>query len=145
REALLNEARRIAAWRHPHITLVLGFSVFQGFPYLALQYAPHGTLKERYPLGHAFPLDTILPHVQQIAKGLQYAHDRRTLHLDLKPANVLLDEQQAALISDFGISVILQPTKTHLTVQMFMGTPAYAAPEQFDVERGQATPASDQY
>ncbi len=145
REALLAEARKIAAWRHPHITLVLGFSEHQGFPYLVLQYAPHGTLKERYPPGQAFSIDTILPHVQQIAEGLQYAHERQTLHLDLKPANVLLDEQQAALISDFGISVILQPTKTHLTVRTFMGTPAYAAPEQFDEERGRVTPASDQY
>ena len=145
REALLEEARKIAAWHHPHITLVLGFSEYQGFPYLVLQYAPYGTLKDRYPPGRAFPFDAILSHVHQIAEGLQYAHERQTLHLDLKPANVLLDEQQRALISDFGISVILQPNKTHLTVRKFMGTPAYAAPEQFDEERGQATPASDQY
>lgn len=142
RAALLAEAQKIATWHHPHIIHVITFSEHETLPYLVLQYAPNGTLKDRYPLGQAFPLATILPHVQQIADGLQYAHDRQTLHLNLKPANVLLDEQQAALISDFGISVILQEQQTHTSLAGFAGTPAYAAPEQLQQKPGKA---SDQY
>jgi serine/threonine protein kinase len=142
RAALLAEARKIAAWRHPNIVQVVTFSEHETLPYLVLQYAPNGTLKDRYPLEQVFSLDALLPHVQQIAEGLQYAHDRQTLHLDLKPANILLDEQQTALISDFGISVILQDQQTHKSLAGFAGTPAYAAPEQLQEKPGKA---SDQY
>ncbi len=141
-DALLQEAKKIAKWRHPNIIQVLNCSYHQERPYLVLQYAPNGTLKDRYPLGQSFPIETILPHVQQIAEGVQYAHDRQTLHLDLKPANVLLDEQQRALVSDFGIAVTLFPLATHKTLTSYKGTPAYAAPEQCEAHPGYA---SDQY
>jgi serine/threonine protein kinase len=141
-QKLLAEARKIANWRHPHITQVLNFAEYQGTPYLVMQYAPNGTLKECYPLGQTFPIETILPHIQHIAEGIQYAHDRQTLHLDLKPANVLLDEGERALISDFGIAVNLQTNNTHETLAGYLGTPAYAAPEQLETHPGKA---SDQY
>jgi tetratricopeptide (TPR) repeat protein len=140
--ALLEEARKIAQWDHPNIVKVLGFGDHQDQPYLTLQYAANGTLKDRYPLGQVFPLETILPLVRQIAEGVQYAHEQRMLHLDLKPANVLLDEKQGVLVADFGVARALQGLQTHLSLTLMQGTLAYAAPEQCDKH---PTFASDQY
>jgi len=105
RLALRAEARRQAALEDAHIVPVLTYAE-QPVPYLVMKYAPGGTLALRYPQGQRQPLATILPHVRQIAEGLQHAHDQQTLHLDLKPANVLLGRQQEALISD----LILAPS-----------------------------------
>jgi serine/threonine protein kinase len=140
--ALLAEWRRIANLRHRHIITVLGFSTYQNQSYLVLQYVPNDSLKERYPLGQSFPIETILPHVQQIAEGVQFAHDHQLLHLNLKPANILLDERDEVLVSDFGMTRTLHSHTTGETLAGFAGTPAYAAPEQFQ-ERPEC--ASDQY
>jgi serine/threonine protein kinase len=120
---------------------VLGYSE-QPVPYLVMKFAPNGMFKDRYPLGQRYSLAAILPHVRQIAEGLQHAHNQQTLHLDLKPANVLLGKTHEAVISDFGIALILAEHKTHKTVGDFAGTPIYAAPEQFAKKPSKA---SDQY
>ncbi|HEY7126482.1 MAG TPA: protein kinase [Ktedonobacterales bacterium] len=142
REQFRAEARTIANLKHQHIIRVLDYDLEGETPFLVMEYAPNSTLKERYPLGQPYPPGTILPSVQQIAEGLQYAHDQHTLHLDLKPANILLDSENNVLISDFGIAVILQDHRTHQTLEGFAGTPAYAAPEQILNKPGIA---SDQY
>jgi WD40 repeat protein len=139
--ALRAEAIRQARLEHRYIVPVLAYAE-QPIPYLAMKYAPNGTLKQHYPKGQRLPLETILPHVCQIAEGLQYAHDHQTLHLDLKPSNVLLGKEQEALISDFGVSLILHQQKTHQTVGNIAGTPAYMAPEQL-LQKPEK--ASDQY
>jgi serine/threonine protein kinase len=141
RARLRQEARNQAALEYAHIVPVLGYSE-QPLPYLVMKFAPNGTLKDYYRLGQRYSLEAILPHVRQIATGLQHAHNLHTLHLDLKPANILLGEHQEALISDFGIAEILQEFKTHKTMSDFAGTPAYAAPEQIQNRPGKA---SDQY
>lgn len=141
RQKLRQEARNQASLEHVHIIPVLGYSE-QPLPYLVMKFAPNSTLQKRYPMGRRFPLVTIIPHVRQIAEGLQHAHTMNTLHLDLKPANVLLGKQQEAQIADFGIAVILAEHRTHQTVGAFAGTPAYAAPEQVQNKPGKN---SDQY
>jgi len=140
-QAFLAEARKIAVLEHPHIARVLGFS-FQGeMPYLVMQLA-QGSLKDRFPAGQCQPIERILPVIQQAAEGLQYAHDQRIVHLDIKPANLLLGVQGQVLLADFGLSLVLSTKKTHQTMQGFAGTPYYAAPEQFENKPGLA---SDQY
>lgn len=137
----LAEARTIAALEHPHIVRVQNFSIQEQTPYLVMQLAL-SSLKERFAFGHPQPIEMILPFVQQAANGLQHAHSQQIMHLDIKPANLLLTTQQGVLLADFGLALALQTQRTHMTLTGFAGTPGYAAPEQFQNKPGWA---SDQY
>src|SRR6266496_4021221 len=75
------------------------------------------------------------------ATALQYAHDKRLVHRDVKPENMLLGPDDEVLLSDFGIAVIAQSTRYGST-QEVAGTVAYMAPEQI---QGKPRPSSDQY
>jgi serine/threonine protein kinase len=141
-EKFRQEAQTIAALKHPSIVRVLDFGIEQGAPYLVMDYAPNGSLRQRVARGQPAAPATIAPYVQQVAEALQYAHDQKLVHRDIKPENMLLGQRHEVLLSDFGIAVALQQTRTHLTVHGFSGTAVYAAPEQF---KGQVGPASDQY
>src|SRR5260370_27236114 len=140
-QRFVEEARTIAALEHPHIVRVLSFSIQQHTPYLVMQLA-QSSLKDRFALGQPQTVETILPYVRQATEGLQYAHDQRIMHLDIKPANLLLTTQNQVLLADFGLAMVLQTQRTHLTLHGFAGTPGYAAPEQF---QNKPSLASDQY
>ncbi len=140
-ESFLSEARTIAGLKHPYIVRVLDFGVEGTTPFLVMDYAPGGTLREHIPKGGRLPLASILPVVRQIADALQYAHDQRLIHRDIKPENMLLDERNQVVLSDFGIATIVQSSHYQHT-EGVAGTAAYMAPEQL---RGKPRPASDQY
>src|SRR5947208_10950673 len=75
-EAFLNEARTIAGLTHPNILRVLEFGVEDNVPFLVMEYATNGTLRQRYPRGSVLPLSVVLPYVKQIASALQYVHNK---------------------------------------------------------------------
>lgn len=137
------EARTIARLVHPHIVRVLEFGVDNSTPFLVVDYAPNGTLRKRHARGVPLPLSTVVGYVRQIADALQYAHDQKVIHRDVKPENMLLGRRDEVLVSDFGIA---QVTSSHYLstqdAQTLTGTIAYMAPEQI---QGEALPASDQY
>lgn len=135
------EAQRLAQLTHPHIIPVLDFDEREGFPYLVMEYAPNGSLRDRHPKGSRVPLPTIITYVQQIASALQYIHNQKLIHRDVKPENMLLGPDNRILLSDVGIAVVAHSEYSQRT-QQATGTPYYMAPEQF---RGKAEPASDQY
>ncbi len=136
-----DQAQLIALLEHTHILRLRDFDVHQGSPFLVMDYAPYGTLRKRHPGGEAVPLKTILHYIKQIAGALQYAHDHELIHLDVKPENMMLGRRGEVLLSDFGITPIVQ--STHLAKQQLVtGTAAYMSPEQF---RGKVCFASDQY
>src|SRR5262249_36553547 len=110
-------------------------------PYLVMEYAAHGTLLERHPRGTKVPVDQVVSYTKQIAQALYYAHETRLIHRDVKPANVLLDERDTILLSDFGIATITHHTSS-MSTSSNAGTAAYMAPEQL---QGKPVPASDQY
>src|SRR5258708_12312663 len=88
-----NEARVIAHLRHPHIVQVLDFGVEGATPFLVMDYAPNGNLRQRHPKGTLIPLDTIISYVRQVAEALQYAHQEKLIHRDINPENMLLERK----------------------------------------------------
>jgi eukaryotic-like serine/threonine-protein kinase len=135
------EARTIARLIHPHIVRVLEFGVEGNTPFLVMDYAPNGTLRQRHPKGVALPLPLIVAYVKQVADALQYAHDEKLIHRDIKPENMLLGRRNEILLSDFGIALVAQSSR-YQSAQEMAGTMAYMAPEQI---QGKPRPASDQY
>lgn len=136
------EARTIARLQHPHIVKLLGFDAEQGIPYLVMDYAPNGTLRDRHPVGTQLPFSSVISYVKQIAEALQYAHEQYLIHGHIKPENLLLGSNNEVLVTDFGISVFVEQSRTHDSGDRFRGTPIYAAPEQFENKRRKE---SDQY
>lgn len=137
----LHEARTVAALDHPHIVRVFDFGLHDETPFLVMNYAPHGTVRQRHPRGSRVPLADVLLYAQQTALALQYAHDQKLIHRDVKPENMLLNSKNEVLLSDFGIAVMSTTTSPQQT-KVPAGTVAYMAPEQIT---GKACPASDQY
>jgi len=140
-ESFQKEARTIAHLEHPHIVRVFDFDVIDDTPFLVMNYAPNGTLRQRYPKGSVLPLKTIESYIKQIAEALEFAHDQRLIHRDVKPENMLLGRRDELLLSDFGIAILAQSSRYQSTQDM-AGTMAYMAPEQI---QGKPRPASDQY
>src|SRR3954453_20890190 len=126
RENFKHEAQTIARLLHPHIVRVLDFGVEGNTPYLVMDYAPNGTLRHHHPRGTPLPLPTIVSYTKQMAEALQYAHDQRLIHRDVKPENMLLGRNQEVLLSDFGIALTSQSSQYQST-QNIAGTIAYMA------------------
>ena len=145
REAFLQEAQTLVRLNHPHIVRLLDFAVEAGTPFLVMEYAPHGTLRQKHPRGTQLPLDIVISYVNQIAPALQYAHDQHIIHRDVKPGNMLLGSHDEVLLSDFGLAMFTpqsQAYSTHAVAQQVAGTSPYLSPEHL---QGQPRPASDQY
>src|SRR5205085_2304812 len=106
-----------------------------------MDYAPGGSLRRRYPKGSVVPLPEILSLVKQVAAGLQYAHERKLIHRDVKPENMLVGRHEEVLLSDFGLAVLAHSSAS-LSTQEAIGTLPYMAPEQIE---GHPRAASDQY
>jgi eukaryotic-like serine/threonine-protein kinase len=135
------EARTIARLLHPNIVRVLEFGIEGKTPFLVMDYAPKGTLRQLHPKGQILPLPTVISYVKQIAEALQCAHDEKLVHRDVKPENMLVGRRGEILLSDFGIALVAQSSRYQSTQDM-TGTIAYMAPEQI---QGKPRPASDQY
>ena len=140
-QSFLGEARTLVHLVHPHIVRVLEFGVENETPFLVMDYAPNGTLRQRHPKGSHLPLPPIVEYVRQVADALDYAHTQKLVHRDIKPENMLLGRQNEILLTDFGIATIAQSSR-YQGAQDMAGTIAYMAPEQVQAH---ARPASDQY
>jgi eukaryotic-like serine/threonine-protein kinase len=142
-DKFLAQARTLTKLKHPHIVRVFDFGVEDDTPYLVMSYAPHGTLRQRHPRGTRISLENVVSYVKQIAGALQYVHDRKLIHRDIKPHNMLLGPGDEVLLSDFGITVASQSIDANLPgMPDFEGTVLYAAPEQL---QGKPRRGSDQY
>jgi non-specific serine/threonine protein kinase len=140
-DGFFNEARTVACLQHPHIVRILDFGVKGTTPFLVMDYASNGSLRQRHARGRQLPLDTVVTYVTQIAEALQYAHQQKLIHRDIKPENMLLGRNNEVLLSDFGLVIIAESSPQQQT-QDVAGTVAYMAPEQL---QGRPRPASDQY
>jgi basic membrane protein A len=140
-ESFRKEARTIAELVHPNIVRILDFGVEGNTPFLVMEYAVNGTLRERHAKGSRVSPAIIATYLKDVAAALQYAHERKLIHRDIKPENMLVGQSGAILLSDFGIALIAQSSRLQST-QEVAGTIAYMAPEQL---QGKPRFASDQY
>lgn len=135
------EARIVARLHHSHIVTIFDFDVRNGIPFIVMDYAPNGTLRQRHPKGSVLAPATIIPYLKQVADALQHGHDQQVIHRDVKPENMLIGRKGEILLSDFGIATMLQNAHPQAD-EKIIGTATYMSPEQF---QGHAFPASDQY
>src|SRR6266705_23561 len=138
----INETSVTFRLKHPNIAQLLDFGVSaDGTPFLVMAYAANGTLRQRHLKGTRLPLEMIVSYVKQVAAALQYAHDKRLIHRDVKPENILLGPNNEVWLSDFGIASVAHSSRS-LNTERSGGTVPYMAPEQI---QGKPRPASDQY
>jgi serine/threonine-protein kinase len=123
------EARAVAKLSHPNVVSVIDAGEDGGYPYIVFEYVKGETLKQR--IGRVGALDTqdAIAYAIEVARGLSVAHARNMVHRDIKPQNVLIDEEGRAKLTDFGISRQLEQDGVTATGRV-LGTTDYVAPEQ---------------
>lgn len=131
----LHEAHAASELDHAHILPIYSYGEQDGLPYIIMPYMPGGTLYSYVSKHGPLPLSEAQLYLQQIASALDYAHEHRCVHCDVKPANILLDDKGQIMLSDFGIARAMQveqsgPLQAAKTSAVVMGTPNYISPEQ---------------
>src|ERR1700736_1514762 len=128
-ERFRREARAVAQLSHPHIVGVIDAGEDEGRPYIVFEYVEGETLKERIRRLGRLPISEAVAYAIEIARALGAAHARHIVHRDVKPQNVLIDEEGSAKVTDFGIARTLE--EDGLTADgRVLGTTDYVAPEQ---------------
>ncbi len=123
------EARIIAHLDHYNILPIFAFDQHEGTPYLVMPLMAKN-LSQRLRTG-PLSLEEIVFYSGQAAAGLQYAHDQNIIHRDIKPPNLLLNEDERRLvIADFGIARILSSLNEMTMTSVIIGSPLYMSPEQ---------------
>ncbi|MEO1583143.1 MAG: protein kinase [Planctomycetota bacterium] len=144
-ERFEREARLLAQLSHPNLAGIHGVEEHEGSTYLVLEYVEGVTLAERLDRG-PLPVDEAIDVAQQIAAGIEAAHEAGVIHRDLKPANVMITPEGRAKVLDFGLArstegdatsgtldarTITSPVEHSPTIPgVIMGTAAYMSPEQ---------------
>jgi serine/threonine-protein kinase len=128
-ERFRREARAVAQLSHPNIVGVIDAGEDEGRPYIVFEYVEGETLKERIRRMGRLPIAEAVAYAIEIARALGAAHARHIVHRDVKPQNVLLDEEGRAKVTDFGIARTLD--EEGLTADgRVLGTTDYVSPEQ---------------
>ena len=142
-ERFRREAKNAASLNHPSIVQVYDRGRDKdGTYYMAMEYVPGGTLKDRIIQGGALDPREAARIGSRVAEALSVAHDRSIIHRDIKPQNVLLDASAKAKVADFGIARAAN-SETMTETNLVLGTTAYMSPEQVRGDR--VGPASDLY
>ncbi|SCZ70088.1 MULTISPECIES: serine/threonine-protein kinase [unclassified Pseudomonas] len=127
-ERFLREGKTLARLSHPHTVTIHDIGNVGELYYMAMEYLPNGTLKERIAAG--LTPEQGLTYIRQIASALGYAHAQGLVHRDVKPANILFRADGTAVLSDFGIAKSLDDRTQFTQAGFAVGTPSYMSPEQ---------------
>jgi serine/threonine-protein kinase PpkA len=126
-EQFMKEGRITAKLTHPHLMTVHDIGSYNGVYYLASEFLPAGTLRERMDgLSTAEALEI----ARDIASGLAYAHEKGFVHRDVKPGNIMFRSNGTAVLADFGIAKAMKSVSAATMAGNAIGTPDYMSPEQ---------------
>jgi tRNA A-37 threonylcarbamoyl transferase component Bud32 len=140
----LAEAEAVAALQHPHIVQLHDFGEHEGLPFFTLEFVPGGSLADKLSVTPLPPQEAARV-VEQLARGLHYAHGKGIVHRDLKPANVLLAEDGTPKVTDFGLAKRVEVGTGLTATGAILGTPSYMAPEQAGGHGKRVGPRTDVY
>ncbi len=132
-ERFLKEGRITAKLQHPNLVTVYDIGTHAGVYYLAAEFIPGGTLKERIAEG-GLSIGEILDIVVEMARGLDFAHQKGFVHRDVKPGNILFRKDGTAVLADFGIAKAMDSSSSSTVAGASIGTPDYMSPEQARAE-----------
>ncbi|MGH8108718.1 MAG: serine/threonine-protein kinase, partial [Arenimonas sp.] len=125
----LIEGKITAKLQHPNLVTVFDIGTHNGVYYLAAEYIPGGTLKERITEG-GLTVAEALDVISDIAQGLDFAHQKGFVHRDVKPGNVLYRNDGRVVLADFGIAKAMDGSNSSTVAGASIGTPDYMSPEQ---------------
>lgn len=138
----LGEAQHAARMQHPNIVTVYEVGAFEDLHYFSMRLVRGSNLALALRHEGRFEPRRVAVLMRTVAEAVAYAHSLGVLHLDLKPANVLLDEGGTPHVADFGLArkfdTLLAQGNTEIS-----GTPSYMAPEQAELGAQPLTPATD--
>lgn len=123
------EAKVVGRLDHPTIVPVYDYDLYNNQPYLVMKLVEGQTLKDLLNKG-ALPLADILRIMTPIADALTYAHSQGVLHRDVKPSNIIIDNNGTPFLTDFGLARIARAGESTMSADMLLGTPYYISPEQ---------------
>ena len=128
---LQQEARIAACVNHPNVVQIFSLGTDHGQFYVVMELVDHGSLDDLMESQPRPPEHHVLDIGMQIARGLRAAHRKGLIHRDVKPANILFVDEQAAKIGDFGLAAFAtQQSQNTGSDGVLWGTPAYVAPER---------------
>lgn len=139
-ESFLREARAAAALNHPNIVQIYSCGQEQGQPYIVMELIGGGRMDQMMENGKKIPEVRLLEISLEVADGLKAANEAGLVHGDIKPANILLDKNGRARITDFGLAMFVNRQQEQGGV---WGTPYYISPER--ARGGKADHRSDIY
>ncbi|KAL6638469.1 hypothetical protein ACP70R_023964 [Stipagrostis hirtigluma subsp. patula] len=153
-EDFMNEVASISRTSHVNVVTLLGFCLQGSKRALLYEYMPNGSL-ERFSFGNnsaegdqTLSWDMLFEIVIGIARGLEYLHSEcntRIVHFDIKPQNILLDQDFCPKISDFGLAKLCRQKESKISIVGARGTIGYIAPEVFSRNYGTVSSKSDVY
>jgi tetratricopeptide (TPR) repeat protein len=142
------EAEAAARLDHPHIVPIYEIGEYEGQHYFSMKLLEGGTLADlilKAQVQNPLSPEAVARLVGTVARAVHYAHQRGILHRDLKPTNILLDEQGEPHVTDFGLAKLAEDDSSLTMTTAILGTPAYMAPEQAAGGAKQLTTAADIY
>jgi serine/threonine protein kinase len=125
----LEEARAVAGLRHTNIVPLYSAGEEQGVPYLAMGYIEGQTLEDWILAGRVLNTDDAMWFMKQAVAALEYASRLNIIHLDVKPANFMVDAENTLMLTDFGLARKVSEVISGARNDELQGTPAYASPE----------------
>ena len=138
------EAAAAASLDHPYIVPIYEVGEREGSCYFSMKFVEGGQLDE-VVARKSMSIRNAVELVAKLARTVQYAHEHGVLHRDIKPGNILLDEQGEPHLTDFGLARLTQSESSVTGTRELMGTPSYMAPEQAAGDNAQLTSATDVY